>query len=207
MKEFFGLIRTTTFAVTLFLAFVSTTALSQNQRESDVVPAMEESLKLFLQKFDDGKRTRYVAAFHDLNDDGMPEAIVYLVGNEWCGSGGCNTLILARDATSWKIVTNITITSPPIRILANKSNGWHSIGVWVQGGGIQPGYEAELRFDGQTYPRNPSTPPARRVEGEPAGETVILLGTRRSTSLRWERSDETEARQSALAEDGKAVKH
>jgi hypothetical protein len=78
-----------------------------------------------------------------------------------------------RDSNSWKIVTNMTVTSPPIRILASKSSGWHNIGVWVQGGGVQPGYEAELRFDGKTYPRNPSVPPARRLEGNPAGEVVI----------------------------------
>ena len=133
--------------------------------------AQQESLKRFLRTLDDSKSTRYIAAFRDINDDGTPEAIVYLMG-KWCGSGGCNTLILARHGTSWRIVTNITITRPPIRVLRASSNGWHSLGVWVQGGGIQPGYEAELRFDGKTYPRNPSVPPARR-SGKPAGEVVI----------------------------------
>ena len=134
--------------------------------------AQQESLKRVLQSLDDSKSTRYIAAFRDINDDGTPEAIVHLIGRKWCGSGGCNTLILARDGTSWRIVATITITRPPIRVLRDTSNGWHSIGVWVQGGGIQPGYEAELHFDGKTYPRNPSVPPARRL-GKPAGEVVI----------------------------------
>jgi len=153
---------------------LSSPVVAQNQRKANTeLPAMEESLKLFLQNFDDDKATRYVAAFRDLNDDGTPEAIVYLISKERCGTGGCNTLILTRDRNSWRIVTNVTITWPPIRVLTENSNGWRSVGVWVQGGGIQPGYEAELRFDGKTYPRNPSVPPARPSEGKPAGEIVI----------------------------------
>ena len=144
--------------------------------------AAEESLKRFLQSWDTGttpksekidKTTRYITAFRDLNGDGIPEAIVYLMGREWCGSGGCTTLILTRDAGSWRIVTEITITQLPIRVLTNTSHGWRNIGVWVRGGGIQPGYEAELRFNGKSYPRNPSVPPARRLKGKPAGEVVI----------------------------------
>jgi hypothetical protein len=149
-------------------------ALGQTRQQTGTSPPKaEQSLKRFLQTFDDDKTTRYVAAFRDLNNDGKPEAIVYLISKEWCGSGGCNTLILTRDDDSWRIVTNITITRPPIRVLRKTSNGWHDLSVWVQGGGIQPGYEAELQFNGKTYPRNPSTPPARRLAGEVPGEIVV----------------------------------
>ena len=147
--------------------------LAKAQGTSDEpLSTQQESLKRFLQSLDKSKSTRYIAAFRDIDDDGIPEAIVYLIGRNWCGSGGCNTLVLARDGTSWRIVATITITRPPIRVLPDTSNGWHSIGVWVQGGGIQPGYEVELRFDGKTYPKNPSVPPARRLE-KSTGEIVI----------------------------------
>ncbi len=160
-------------AAIVFSALLMTTCVAKAQWRPSAAPsAAEESLKRFLQSWDNDKRTRYVAAFRDLNGDGIPEAIVYLLGN-WCGSGGCTTLILTRDAGSWRIVTRITIVQLPIRVLMNTSHGWRSIGVWVQGGGIQPGYEAELRFDGKSYPRNPSVPPARRLTGKAAGEVVI----------------------------------
>jgi hypothetical protein len=133
----------------------------------------KKRLKEFLQSLDGSKDTRYVAAFVDLNSDATTEAVVYLIGSEWCGSGGCNTLILERRDNSWNIVTSITITRPPISILVNRFHGWNSIGVWVEGGGVYPGYQAELRFDGKTYPRNPSTPPARRLKGGRTGEVVI----------------------------------
>ena len=150
-----------------------TLSLAEAQGTQDAtLSARHDSLKRVLRTLDEDTSTRYVAAFRDLNDDGTPEAIVYLIGRKWCGSGGCNTLILTRDGASWRVVATITITRPPIRVLRDSSNGWHSIGVWVQGGGVQPGYEAELRFDGETYPRNPSALPARRSK-TPTGEVVI----------------------------------
>ncbi|MFZ3201855.1 MAG: hypothetical protein WA175_11985 [Candidatus Acidiferrales bacterium] len=71
----------------------------------------------------------------------------------------------------------------PIRVLATKSNGWYDISVRVQGGGIQPGYEAKLSFDGKTYDNNPSVSPAERLTQKLAGKTVIpasLLGPAQS---------------------------
>jgi hypothetical protein len=143
----------------------------------------QDSLKKFLQDylkrpFYDYKTARYFAAFVDLKDDGMQEAIVYLTDQPSCGSGGCTALILAPEGSSYRVVTSITIVRPPIRVLANKSNGWHDLAVWVQGGGIQPGYEAELPFDGRTYPKNPSTPPARPSAGIAAGAVVVPSGSR-----------------------------
>jgi hypothetical protein len=147
-------------------------ALAQQQGNNPDA-ATETSLKKFLQTMTDDKTARYVAAFHDLNGDGTPEAIVYLISNDWCGSAGCNTLIVARDGDSWKLVTNISITNPPIRVLASSSKGWHNIGVWVRGGGIRSGYEAELRFNGRSYPRNPSVLPTRKSKQKAEGKVVI----------------------------------
>ena len=142
--------------------------------------AAEDSLKAFLQRYlrrpsgEDDKTTRYLDAFVDLNGDGIPEVIVYITGAGWCGSGGCNTLILVRNGSTYSVLTEITITRRPIRVLASRApSGWRDLGVWVQGGGIQPGYEAALRFDGKSYPTNPSTPPARRSAGQVSGKSVV----------------------------------
>ena len=151
-----------------------TTSMETAQKQADVPTAeATESLKSFLRTLDTDRTARYMAAFRDLNGDGIQEAIVYLISNQWCGSGGCSTLILAPDNGSWRIVTNIRITRPPIYVLSDVSNGWHSIAVSVQGGGIQAGYEAELQFNGSTYPNNPSVSPARRLTAKPVGEVVI----------------------------------
>jgi hypothetical protein len=151
----------------------------------------EEDLKGFLQDYlrdpvvGDDKTIQYVPAFVDLKGDGALEVIVYIAGQHSCGSGGCNTLVLAPKDSSYRVVTSITITRPPIRVLATKSNGWHDITVQVQGGGIIRAYEAKLSFDGRTYPGNPSIPPARRLVEEVAGEEVVSMTalTQKATPL------------------------
>ena len=112
-------------------------------------------LRTFLQAFDrqsgEDKTLRYVAAFVDLNGGRKKEAIVYLIGQDWCGSGGCTLLGLTPQGNSYKIVSYIDLLWPPIRMLDKVTNGWHNLSVWERGGAVRPGYEAELRFDGKTY--------------------------------------------------------
>ena len=138
----------------------------------------EARLKQFLQNFDgnpssaDERTTRYASAFVDLKDDGTQEAIVYLIGPRWCGSGGCSSLILEPAGSSFKVITKTTVTQLPIRILSDKTNGWHDLAVGVGGGGIRP-YEARLRFNGKKYPGNPSVPPAQKLPKETEGKVII----------------------------------
>jgi hypothetical protein len=119
------------------------------------------------------KSTHYFAQVVDLNGEGSNQVIVYLMNGGWCGSGGCTALILAPEKSSYRVVTRLTITWPPIRVLETRSHGWRDIGVWVEGGGIRPGYEAVLQFDGKHYPANPSVAPAKRLDKEVAGTVVV----------------------------------
>ncbi|WP_428969338.1 hypothetical protein ACQR50_00110 [Sphingomonas sp. Xoc002] len=129
----------------------------------------------------DLKLTRYDYALRDLNGDGRPEALVYARqaredGQDvsLCGSGGCDLTILTLTPTGYHAVSDISITRPPIRVLNSSTKGWHDLSVLVSGGGILPGYRVRLRFDGRSYPTNPSVAPTRRLKGqEPAGVTVI----------------------------------
>lgn len=143
------------------------------------------SLKRFLQTYlrdrvrRDVRSTRYVSAFVDLRGDGGQDAIVYIMDDQrqwWCGSGGCTTLVLAPQGTSYGVVAYLTITWPPIRVLARESHGWHDIGVWMQGGGIQPGYEADLYFDGKTYLMRdkPTLRPSKRLQKRVLPGKVVI---------------------------------
>jgi hypothetical protein len=109
----------------------------------------------------------------DLDGDGMKETLVYVSGEYYCGSGGCHLLVLKSKDTSYQVVGRTPITRLPIRVLATKTHGWSDIGVWVQGGGIRPGYEALLPFDGASYPRGPTTTPARPVAAGTRGKVII----------------------------------
>lgn len=142
-------------------------ALAQPPAPSSNHPALTKFLQShYKPSFDDARPSQY--AFVDLNGDGVKEAIVYLRGRTWCGTGGCPTLILARRGSSYRFVTKITITWPPIRVLTATSNGWHDIGAWVEGGGIRPGYEAELRFNGQDLPHQSLCSPCSATARESA---------------------------------------
>lgn len=141
--------------------------------------AQEAELRKFLQSYagppasDADKATRYFAAFVHLSDDNTQQVIVRLIGGAWCGSGGCTTLILVPKDSSYRVLTKMTVAQLPIRVLDTKSNGWHDLGVWVQGGGIQPGYEARLSFNGKKYPSNPTVPPAQRLTAKINGMVVM----------------------------------
>jgi len=130
---------------------------------------------------DDGpaKAVRYAVAKVDLDGDGVAEALVYQSGEGWCGTGGCDLDILRREGSRWRLVTEVSVAKLPIRVLAGRSHGWKDIGVQVSGGGIRVGYEAVLRYDGRTYPANPTVPPARRAGRSLPGEVVLSEASRR----------------------------
>lgn len=123
---------------------------------------------------------RYDDALTDLNGDGRPEALVYAMATkdgggqaDLCGSGGCELYVLLLDASRYRVVSHITVSRPPVAVLADVSHGWHDLSVGVAGGGIVPGYQVRLRFDGKAYPSNPTVPPARRLTGRMRGKIVM----------------------------------
>lgn len=137
-----------------------------------------EPLRGFLQRYLGGTRfgpdkTTRVSAGSVPIKTGQDEVIVYVVGRSWCGSGGCTLLVLESRGSSYQVIGRTSIVQLPVRLLPTLSHGHPDIGVRVQGGGIQKGYEAILSFDGKAYPTNPSAPPARRPTGKVEGTTLV----------------------------------
>ena len=124
-----------------------------------------------------GPDIRYSATLADLNDDGSEEALVYVTGNGMCGTGGCFLYVLTREGRGWRKVSAIPGTRAPIRLLDTRSRGWRDISVFVAGGGIIQSYDAQLKFDGRTYPTNPTVPPARHLKGTVSGRVLIGRNT------------------------------
>lgn len=115
----------------------------------------------------------YFSGTADLDGDQQPELLVYVAGPMVCGTGGCNTLVFDRRNDELRLVAEISVTRPPIVAADTSTNGWRDLIVHVSGGGIIPGYEARLRFDGETYSANPTVEPAEPVRGGVGGEVVI----------------------------------
>jgi hypothetical protein len=149
--------------------------------------AQEKSLKKFLQHYAESflqnypesldaknvEASRYVAAFVHLRDDNSQQVIVYLIGRVWCGTGGCTALILVPKDSSYTVLTEMSVVQQPIRVLETRSNGWYDLGVWVEGGGVRPGYEAKMSFDGKSYQDNPTVRPAQRLTTKVKGKVVV----------------------------------
>jgi hypothetical protein len=137
-------------------------------------PGLQTFLRAYLAKGAavDPSATRYVSATVSA---GRPdeEVVVYVSGRDWCGTGGCHLLVLVPQGRSFRVIGRVTIARPPIRVLNTFSQGRPDIAVWVQGGGIQPGYQARLSFDGRRYPGNPSMPPAGHMKHAAVGRTII----------------------------------
>lgn len=158
------------YLVMVFAFSIWLPAQSTSQRDAD--------LKSFLRNFvgnpsvGENGTTKYAAAFVDLNGDGKAEAIVYLWDGGWCGSGGCTALILTSNDSKYRVLTKITVTRLPIRVLTTKTNGWRDLAVFVAGGGVKAGY-ARLAFDGKKYPGNPTFAPLVRLSASVEGTVAI----------------------------------
>jgi hypothetical protein len=118
-------------------------------------------------------KPRYFSAVADLNADGNDEILVYFVSPGHCGSGGCRLYILEPQRNRLRLLSEITISRPPIIVMPNTHHGWRSIAVRVAGGG-ETGHFSELVFDGRGYSTNPTIPPSRRLtHTRPVGDVAI----------------------------------
>ena len=134
-------------------------------------PTRDEDIKHYLlQEFPEAAPMQYAAAWTDLNGDGMDEAIVYLVTPYFCGTGGCNTLVLTPAGPMYEKVGDISVSRTPITVMDTSTNGWKDLTVAISGGGGKADV-ALLKFDGKAYPGNPTVPPAQMV---PAGGKEVI---------------------------------
>lgn len=143
--------------------------------------ARDTTLKAFLRgylgTFGPVDKTTRITAASIPNDD----IIVLVSGNSWCGSGGCNMLILKRVQKTYRILGHETIVQLPIRLLRSRTNGEPDIGVTVCGGGILRCYESVLSFNAGSYPENPSVSPAKHFND--VRGAVIITSIRNSSPL------------------------
>ncbi len=97
---------------------------------------------------------KFIQFEYDINDDGKKEIFVGLNGPYFCGTGGCTQFILNEDGTK---LANFTVSDYPVVIDNTKTNGYKDL--FIMSGGK---YRI-VKFDGKTYPSNPSTLPELKV--------------------------------------------
>ncbi|WP_051315009.1 hypothetical protein [Algoriphagus terrigena] len=98
----------------------------------------------------DSLSRRFIFLEYDLDGDAAKEIFVGLTGPYFCGSGGCTQYILKDNG---EVLTKFTVSDYPVVIAPDKTNGWNDL--YIQSGGD---YRV-VKFDGKTYPANPSILP------------------------------------------------
>ncbi len=107
---------------------------------------------------------RYVYARVDLNGDGQDEVLVYTLGSVFCGTGGCNLLLLAPAADGYTLVNEFPITQNPVVVSESRTAGWNDLYRLEAGGGAKATYVRHA-FDGKRYAEKERTPAAQAPRG------------------------------------------
>ena len=120
--------------------------------------------------------TRYDFNRVDLSGDGEPELPVHLFGGNMCGTQGCTTLILQRQGSGYKVLTQIGSTKTPVFVSQHATNGWKDLIVMVSGGSTLPTYYAILPFNGRGYPENATVAPAEPLDASQPAVAYLVGG-------------------------------
>lgn len=138
-------------------------------------PNLKPFLKQLLNdpRFGEDRTTRISLGSAHLHEGTAEEVFAYVSGQSWCGSSGCTAFLLEPTGSTYRVISKFTLVQLPVRVLASTTNGWHDLSVPVRGGGVVPGYEALLGYNGKKYPSNPSMPPAKKLITSPPGELLV----------------------------------
>ncbi|VXC07951.1 conserved hypothetical protein [Flavobacterium sp. 9R] len=104
--------------------------------------------------FIDDNSKKFIFFEYDLNEDGKKEILVGLTGGYFCGTGGCTQLLLDDQGN---VITQFSVSGNPVVIDTNKTNGWKDLFIYS-------GSKYRIvKFNGKTYPSNPSMQPELKV--------------------------------------------
>lgn len=141
---------------------ISTTNLAGDET---MLHALKQAVYLSLQE-----QPLYQYAFYDLNQDGIQDAVVMLKGANWCGSGGCTVLVFqGMSREKFQPHSKMTVTDVPIVALNSKTQGWSDLSVYSRGSG-----QVILKFNGRSYPSNPSLEPKYTGNLQQNGNRVLI---------------------------------
>jgi hypothetical protein len=104
----------------------------------------------------------------DLNGDGIVEYLVSFSSPYFCGSGGCNLLILDKN---FNLITNFTITRTPVLVDSKTTNGWNDIILWSNG----DYHRMKFNSKKSSYPTNPSVEEVIELESKDLGRMTSLF--------------------------------
>lgn len=145
--------------LSLALLLFALPAVADSSAADTALLLLREAVTQYAAPFDvDWSPANMRVAWADLDADGVEDALVYLDGAAWCGSGGCTLLVFqAVDSTdvaelgAYTPVAEISLMHGPVTLSPQRTHGWRDLLVQGESGGWQ-----RMAFDGETYPFSPS---------------------------------------------------
>jgi len=101
----------------------------------------------------EGNMADHRTVLHDLNADGIEDAIVYMTDPYYCGSAGCTMLVFQGTEEGYTHLSSSTIVQLPLSVVETEE-GWKDLIVYAKGTGL-----VRLKGSEQGYPLNPSMQP------------------------------------------------
>jgi hypothetical protein len=161
----------------LLLALTVLPASAQMRADDPASPdaeALDRAVRGYVLPFTtDPDATGWDAQWAELNGDGVLDALVYVSGPDWCGSGGCTLLVFeavpgpdAEELGAFRPAAEISLVTGPVLVSAGGPDGWRDLVVTDAAGALRV-----LRFDGESYPASPDAGIA--VTALPEGDLVF----------------------------------
>ena len=119
-------------------------------------------------------KTRYAVARVQLSVSGPPVEVVFLVGQPWCGTSGCTTLVIRDDSGTRTIRSEISLTREPISAMSTVTNGWRDLRALSVGGGKLTADWATYRYDRHEYRLHGYTPMSTALD---SGQVLLREST------------------------------
>ena len=147
---------TSLLALTLLIAPTDTTEVPAPGSATLLLSAVQEYMAPLNGPSEDVEiRTEWV----DVSGDGTADALVYLNGATWCGSGGCTVLVFeaitdsvdVAELGAFRVAAEINLMHGPVVVAAAGPDEWADIIVRDA-----DGQSVALQFDGETYPASPA---------------------------------------------------
>lgn len=122
--------------------------------------ALRSAVMSFLKSSGAPVSSSYAFTRVDLNGDRRRDAIVLFKTpyGYWCGAHGCTMLVFKAHDTRFSMLSSIQPVREPVYVSYGQTNGWNDLIARVSGR-WDKAKNVALRFDGSSYPANPSNQP------------------------------------------------
>ena len=137
---------------------------------------LDRAVKNYLAQANGPASTRYEFTRVDLDGDSRRDALVMMVGphHYWCAMDGCSLVVFKAGDDDFAVVSEIYPVRGPLYV-SNKMDrqGWKDLIIRVSGQPYAKAKDVAMKFDGQTYPRNPLYEPAITLSQTDHGQRLF----------------------------------